>query len=170
MHAQTHTPSLSCFLLAAFCFKGFLVIIKTTNPVEFLLFPFYVWTWDMTWLFFPQFFGQFASASLGASPTLWKTVLYSGDEVDAWFLKVKKNQKSLSPSPHTFPLWPWVCVLQVSGTGSVHCPSDRSRCVLAEPPGVKIFAGNHSNYPLCWGAAAPVLRKKCDPKGSRIQP
>lgn len=69
----------------------------------------------MTWLFFPQFFGQFASASLGATPTLWKMFLYSGDEVDAWFLKIKKIKKGafiLPPTP--FPSGLDLCIAATS--------------------------------------------------------
>lgn len=154
---------------AAFCFKGFLVIIKTTNPVEFPLFPF---------MFGPETWPGYSFHSSLDSLLLLLWGLYphfgSVDEVDAWFLKVlktkKKKEKSLSPSPHTFPPWPWVCVLQVKGTGFVHCPSNWSRCVLAQPPVVKTFVGNHSNYPVCWGAAATVLRKKCHPRGGKMQP
>lgn len=46
-HMHTHMHSLSCFLLVAFCFKGFLVITKITNP--FLLnFLFSLWCLHLT--------------------------------------------------------------------------------------------------------------------------
>lgn len=95
---HTHTSPFS-FLLSPCCLLLQRIPCDHKNYQSCWIssFPFYVWTWVMTWLFFPQFFGQFASASLGASPTLWKTLLYFGDEVDACFLKVKKN--SLSPFP-----------------------------------------------------------------------
>lgn len=102
---HTHTPPFS-FLLSSCCLllQRLLCDHKNYQSCWISSFPFYIWTWDVIWLFFPQLFGQFASASLGASPTLWKALLYSGDEVDDCFSKVKKK-------PFSFPLWPWVCVL-----------------------------------------------------------
>lgn len=95
------------------------------------------------------------------------TLLHSGDEVDTHFLKELKNnkqQQKLATSLYTFPLSPWVCLLQMRGTASIHCASNESRCVLPESPVVKDFVGNHTDYPLCQGTAATVLWKKCCPE------
>lgn len=130
---------LSSFLLVAFCYKGFFVIIKTTHP--FLL----------------NFFFSLLCLDLTNDLLVLSTVLltvhfwFSGDFTHTleniatfwwwgWCLIFKrKKKKSLATSPHTFPCWPWVCALQMHGTGSIHCPSNESRCVLPEPPVVRDF-------------------------------
>lgn len=159
---------LSSFLLVAFCYKGFFVIIKTTHP--FLL----------------NFFFSLLCLDLTNDLLVLSTVLltvhfwFSGDFTHTleniatfwwwgWCLIFKrKKKKALLLPPTPFP----------AGLGSVRC-----RCmalalyiVLLMKAGVscqnlqwwETFVGTHTDYPLCQGIAATVLWKKCYPRGRRV--
>lgn len=81
-------------------------------------FLFYVWTWQMTCLFFPQFW-QLTSGTWSSRTTCY--------------------------FPYSVHLWPWVCALQVHSTGSVHCPNE-SQCHARASTGKRLYRDLHSGY------------------------